>query len=366
MSEISRLLGITNFPIIIAHGKEIGLLPSPGSDTECGMDPVTHLTAGALAASALRGKAKARLLFPFCLLAVWLPDADQIFGSTAEDYLVNHRGLTHSVLFAPVLALLPVIIFLPLLRKLGFRILYAISLFLALTHIFQDWITSYGTQLFAPLTNARYALSSVFIIDPFLTLPALAVLFFSFFKGVKGRRLAALGLAFMIAYPLASWGVKRVGHEMAPGLMAAEGIEFESFELTTDAFSPLYWKLIVHHGDRIGMVGLRVLPPSIYDMEWHDRPDAELLQDLARQDGFFATWEWFAGYPAMDVVQNAGGDKRVVFKDLRFGIKSPPALKIIGGDRSPFSITAWIGPKGELMRFEYNRPSGRDAQRVPN
>jgi inner membrane protein len=330
------------------------------------MDPVTHITAGALAASSLRGIAGAGLIFPLCLLAAWLPDIDQLFGSGAEDYLINHRGLTHSLLFAPLTAAVPALLALWPARKPSALRLYLISLGLVLVHIYQDWVTSYGTQLLAPLTDARYGLSSVFIIDPFLTLPALAAFFASLFMGVRGRRLAALGLAFMIAYPLAALGVKSVAHEMAPGLMSANGITYESYELTTDAFSPMYWKLIVRNGDDVGMAGLRVLPPGMFNMEWHQKADSGLLADLARQESFFAVWQWFAGYPVMDVRPLEDGGRRVVFRDLRFGIKSPPALRIVDGDRAPFSIVARIGPDGGLAGFEYNRPSGKDAQRVPN
>ena len=330
------------------------------------MDPVTHLTAGALAASALRHKARKLLVFPFCLLAVWLADGDQLFGSSAQDYLVNHRGLTHSLIFAPIMALLPALIFAPFMKRLGFKALYMVSLALALIHIYQDWITSYGTQLFAPFTDARYGLSSVFIIDPFMTLTALALFAVSLFRGERGRRIAVWGLIFMIAYPLAAWGVKRAAHVTAPELLAEASVEYDSYELTTDAFSPLYWKLIVRDGDKIGMAGIRVLPPELFALDWHKSADTALLEVLAAQEDFFATWKWFAGYPAMDTTPLPGGGRKVVFKDLRFGIKSPPALKIVDGDRAPFSLTAWIGPGGKLERYSYNRPSGSDAQRVPN
>jgi hypothetical protein len=114
------------------------------------------------------------------------------------------------------------------------------------------------------------------------------------------------------------------------------------------------------------MAGVRVLPPELFDLDWHKKADPELLDDLAAQEDFFATWKWFAGYPAMDAAPLPGGGRKIVFKDLRFGIKSPPALKIVDGDRAPFSLTAWIGAGGKLEKYSYDRPSGRDAQRVPN
>jgi len=330
------------------------------------MDPITHLSAGALTASAMRGQAKAKLLYPFALVAAWLPDGDQFFASGGEDYLVNHRAITHSVVFAPLLALIPMILFWPLTKRLGAGRVFAVSLGLTLTHIFLDWITSYGTQLFSPFTNARYGLSSVFIIDPFYTLPILALFTASLFMKIRGRQLAVLGLALLIAYPFATWGVKQGAARMAPALMAGQGIEHDGFEVTTDAFSPQYWKLIIYQGDKIGMAGIRMLPPELYALEWHKQADPELLAALAAQEPFFETWHWFAGYPAMDIFADGDGGKRVLFKDLRFGIKSPPALRVIGGERMPFSLTAWLDAGGALTRYLYNPPSGRDAERVPH
>lgn len=330
------------------------------------MDPITHISAGALAASALRDKASAKLLYPFCLVAAWLPDGDQFFASGGEDYLVNHRAITHSIVFAPLLALIPVILFWPLIKRLGATRIFLVSLGLTLTHVYLDWITSYGTQLLSPFTNARYSLSSVFIIDPFLTLPVLVMFTASLFMGLRGKRLAVWGLAFLIAYPVASWGVKQGAARMTPALMTAQGVAYDSFELTTDAFSPMYWKLIIRGGDNIGMAGIRMVPPDLFALEWHDKADPELMDALAAQEPFFATWRWFAGYPAMDVFDNGDGGKRVLFKDLRFGIKSPPALRIIGGERMPFSLTAWIDASGTLTDYLYNPPSGRDAERVPH
>jgi inner membrane protein len=47
----------------------------------------------------------------------------------------------------------------------GWRALYGVSMLGIGTHIAGDWITSYGTMVLAPISDARVALGTTFIID---------------------------------------------------------------------------------------------------------------------------------------------------------------------------------------------------------
>jgi len=50
-------------------------------------------------------------------------------------------------------------------RAGGWKALYLLSLGAILIHIAGDWITQFGTMLLAPLSDARFGLGAVFIID---------------------------------------------------------------------------------------------------------------------------------------------------------------------------------------------------------
>ena len=127
------------------------------------MDPITHITSGALAGQAFRDRFPGRTGLGFCILAGWIPDMDNLIALTGdpEIYLLHHRGVTHSFLGGLALAALLVGAFrlfkksFPLLR--GFCVAYGC---IAL-HIVLDLVTSYGTQIIAPLSDARFAISSV-------------------------------------------------------------------------------------------------------------------------------------------------------------------------------------------------------------
>ena len=97
---------------------------------------------------------------------------------------LSHRGISHSVLMAPVIALPIAAVWWwvrgAVLRRRrrraieadrepprieGFWMLYACLAAALLSHAPLDWCTSYGTQIFAPLTDRRYAIDAIGIID---------------------------------------------------------------------------------------------------------------------------------------------------------------------------------------------------------
>ncbi|MDY7001784.1 MAG: metal-dependent hydrolase, partial [Thermodesulfobacteriota bacterium] len=224
------------------------------------MDPITHLTSGALAGQALRGSIPSRLVLPFCALAAWIPDVDNLMGFGPEAYLIHHRGVTHSIFGGLILALIMAGIFRLISKNFSFAKAFVIAYALILVHIYLDLITSFGTQILAPFSRTRFALSSVFILDPFLTLPGLLIFVLSLFLKVRRRQAAVLGLAFMLIYPLAGLGVKHVVKTSLADRLARENISYEKLDVTTALFSPFYWKVVLDDGQSLGMATISLVP----------------------------------------------------------------------------------------------------------
>lgn len=120
------------------------------------MDIFTHITAGAIGAQAIRRPRRDRYLLLFCILAATLPDIDNFIGFWGQKfYMIHHRGLTHSFIGGILLVAIFVGIFKLFVKPFPFkRGLLLAYLFIAL-HIFLDLITSYGTQIFSPLSRTR-------------------------------------------------------------------------------------------------------------------------------------------------------------------------------------------------------------------
>jgi inner membrane protein len=328
------------------------------------MDPVTHLVSGALAGRIARDRLGTRAAYGLCLLAAWLPDVDNFVGLGPEAYLRHHRGITHSLVGIVAQALLLAAVF----RLFGkaFTPLKTFCLALALLagHLWLDMITTFGTQLLAPFSDARLAWGSVFIIDPFLTLSALTLLGLALRRGARGapgRRLAAAGLALLVAYPLACHGVRTAVASAMPRVLAAQGLADRPFEVSPDALSPLFWKVTVQDGGRWLVGSTTALPAAGRPLEFDafTRADPALLERLGRRASLFATWVWFAHAPAMEPAplppQGAppGGGHAVRFLDVRFHSASPVLRGLAGLRDIPFAVTAVFDPTGALERVLY-------------
>jgi inner membrane protein len=116
-----------------------------------------------------------------------LPDLDFIYSSITHnklDYLLQHRGHTHTVLGALVIATLTIVVcrawlkyrgLQPSLRDLG--VLLGVALFAPLLHIAMDFTNSYGVHPFWPLHNEWLYGDAVFIVEPLLWVAAAPLVF---------------------------------------------------------------------------------------------------------------------------------------------------------------------------------------------
>lgn len=100
-------------------------------------------------------------------LACAAPDLDFVAGFAGPvSYLLNHRGVTHSLILLPLWALALSWLLAKIVREPGgWRPLYGITAMAIGAHIAGDLITSYGTMILAPFSDWRAAIGTTFIID---------------------------------------------------------------------------------------------------------------------------------------------------------------------------------------------------------
>jgi inner membrane protein len=175
------------------------------------MDSLTHallgLTLGALRRpDAPKGEPLTptdRAVLVAAVLAAELPDLDYLWpaGDPVLRMLKAHRGLSHSLFAAPVVALAAAIVAKAFFRQARFRPLYLVSLAsVLLAHLLADTWTGWGTRLFLPLTRLRAALDWMMVIDPWFTLPLLAGAVVAVRRRAEFRRWLLLGGAVAAAY----------------------------------------------------------------------------------------------------------------------------------------------------------------------
>src|SRR5262245_37799553 len=161
------------------------------------MENLAHSLCGAALARTRLGRLH-RLAPVSLLVAANLPDVDVVSGLFGrQSYLLHHRGFTHSVLGALLLALLLAGVMRFLERKRvdaprRWRAYLLPALIGVATHPLLDLLHNYGLRPWLPFSDARYFGDLVFIVDPWLCL---------IFGGVAllaGRRSPTVDFAFSV------------------------------------------------------------------------------------------------------------------------------------------------------------------------
>ncbi|MFZ7102251.1 MAG: metal-dependent hydrolase [Peptococcaceae bacterium] len=103
------------------------------------------------------------------IISSQLPDLDVLIGSRGKTaYLKHHRGFSHSLFLAPLLAGFTawgVKLFFP---QTDYGLLFLISFLSLGLHLFLDLLNAYGTKLLWPFSQHRFALDILMIIDPLI------------------------------------------------------------------------------------------------------------------------------------------------------------------------------------------------------
>ena len=329
------------------------------------MDTLTHALSGALLARATAPRDASPRSIPRRVAAGFFacaaPDLDFLIGFLGPvEYLLHHRGVTHSLLVMPLWALPLAWVLAKLLREPGgWRSLYGVSVLSIGAHIAGDWITSFGTMVLAPLSDWRAGIGTTFIIDLWFSGIILAGLLASavVFRSKAPSRLA---LAVLVGYV----GFQAVLKDRAIefGLHYAQDRGLSGADITAHPrpVSPFNWTVFVsdpreHHYAHVNLVretprDFRPGDGFVAKLDAPYRPRAMAQWERRSRYGESETvrqaWEspalaffrWFAERPAFDGMGE--GSTCVWFLDLRF-----------------------INPGRELVPFRFG--ACRDSQGAP-
>jgi inner membrane protein len=351
------------------------------------MDTLTHALSGALLARATASRSPARNAAPMGqrvavgLVAAAFPDIDYLASFFSPlNYLLHHRGITHSLVLLPLWALLlAVLAALAFRRRLEWRPYYGAAALGLAAHIAGDLITSYGTIVFAPVSDARYAWSTTFIIDLWFSGIVLAGLVLSLFW--RRSRIPAVAASALLAAYVGFQAVLRTqAIEVGERYAQAAGLRDAEVDAQPGAVSPFNWAVYVRNGGEyhhayINLARRSRLPEPGPQSGFFERlsapfhPPGEAVWRTASmlgstpQEATLAreAWaqpsldffRWFAQYPALYRIDRSNPSQCVWFYDLRF--YRP------GMDRLPFRYGVCRENGGPWERFQLVG----DHERVP-
>ena len=355
------------------------------------MDNITHTLSGLLIGAALPAEPGDLRALPlkaraaFCAVVTNLPDLDLLFGGGSDPFLALnlHRGITHSFLMAPLWgASIGLLAYLALGRRHRPVELVLLATAAFALHATLDLLTSYGTQVFAPISNQAHALPLLFIFDPLLwaLLGAGAVLMWlrSSVTVARGALVAFTGyVALCGAFMLRAEQLAM--HEADSRGLARSVLVFPQ------PLSPTHWKLVVVDDDRYhsayaNVLGLGPRAAPAKDASrlvrvWNAYQPSDALKWTRREQygadpmmrGFarfafsreeLAEFRRFALLPHLYAVTNRGPDAGCGwFTDLRFEIK---------GVDNPFTVGMCHGPvAGKLSKSQGWSLETSDAPPAP-
>lgn len=266
-----------------------------------------------------------------------LPDLDVLidYGDPIAQ-MINHRGFSHSLFVLTGLAF-----FLAWLAKrfrlhrdgqdYG-RLLLTIWLIL-FTHPLLDAFTSYGTQLWWPLRPTPASWSSIFIIDPFYTLPLLVGVLVALVVGPSPAVSRALGVLLLVGvgYLGASQAAKHWAEGRVTALLAEQGRQPVALFSVPQPFNIVLWRVVARMDDGTyveavtGMLDDR--PPEFIEFPSND----ELGQALQPRDSLEGLHWFTGGWLRYDDI-----DGQLVASDLRMGIGTGHySFRFLIGERDP-------------------------------
>jgi inner membrane protein len=269
------------------------------------MDTITHALTGAVIGYAGFRQRGGRAALWTAIAASEFPDIDIMMAwGGCETYLHYHRSFTHSALLLPFWAALVAVAFWGVSGQKNFRLLYAASGVSMASHLFLDWITNYGTELLWPLSDARLALSWVFIVDVYVWAALAAGLVAAIVtqRAVVARAtLVAVGTYFLFC-----------GASRTVSLHHARAVAPRSARL--DAFpqpmNPLAWTILRDDGNAIHWIacGRNDTFVQFHDDEMLPKAEATEAVKLFR---------WFAAFPLVEKLEE-NGHTVLRYRDLRF------------------------------------------------
>ncbi len=99
------------------------------------------------------------------MIAAEIPDIESFTFVDQAAYLTWHRGITHSFLFAPVMALTAVGLVWLFYRSIPWKKAYPLALLAVIAHISADLLNTWGTGIWEPISQGRYSLGILPIVD---------------------------------------------------------------------------------------------------------------------------------------------------------------------------------------------------------
>jgi inner membrane protein len=262
-----------------------------------------------------------------CVLAAELPDLDNLLP--AENPVVHalqaHRGLSHALIFTPVIAAAATLGAKALFRPARAGPVFGFSLLSVLfAHLLADLWTGWGTRVLLPFSRERWTLDWTMVVDPWVTLPLLAGALWAWRRRRRWRRALGLGLVGTAAYLGLRVSLQALLHHRVRGTWPGA----EQVQVFPAWLSLTTWRyVVVLPGEYVtGTVALGA--PPLEQRRW-PRPGPEAVPASARNLPTVREALAWARFPLVTPGPRPGGGTELRIGDLRYHLGGEPTLQFI-------------------------------------
>ncbi len=285
------------------------------------MDSLTHLVLGAAIGEATLGKKIGRRAMLWGAVADTIPDLD-VFASpcfTDAQQLMVHRGFTHSFLFVVLMSPLLGWLFSKWFKKAevswkSWTWLFFLGMF---THVLLDSLTSYGTGWFEPFSSYRVSFNTIFVADPFYTIPFLVCVLVALIKkngSPERRKWNKAGLWISSLYLVFTIINHNYIHHVMESSFKEKNLTADEFTVTPTALNNFLW-MAYSHDDKGAYIGYYSIFDKSKDIDFnrYERNDS-LLKPFENDESVKILKQFSKGNYIVTKEEGA-----VCFNDIRFG-----------------------------------------------
>ena len=325
------------------------------------MDSLTQAALGATVAYAVAGKTLGSRSLVYGAILGSLPDLDVLVPyEDAVDNFTFHRSWSHSFLTLSAFSLVLFALSKHWWKRHGVSAARAfLMLWLCLvTHPLLDSFTVYGTQVWWPLSTYPVGWGSIFIIDPFYTIPLLIALVCIIKRDRKAkqnqrtfvyhRKTIYAGLLVSTGYLLATIGLQSYVSRQAIAALHADGIEHNSYAVLPTP-GMLLWR-VVARDENTYLEGFHSLlkPQRKLQFERFDTHES-LLDPINNETAVVRLRNFTKGLYA-----TAAEEDYVLISDLRMGIEAQYVFRFRVARIDPVTGAITALKPTQLQRFQPN------------
>jgi inner membrane protein len=305
------------------------------------LDSLTHIALGACMGEAFAGKTLGRKAMVWGIIAQSIPDIDFISASwlNTTSSLLAHRGFTHSILFAIVVALIMATLANRWHRPHNISFKRWLLFFSAVIvgHIFIDAFNNYGVGWFEPFSHYRISFNAIYVADPFFSAaPGIALVMLLLLKQKTPKRKFwwKFGLYISAVYLVYCIINKTIINDDVKKEFAAQHIPYEKYFTTPAPLQNWLW-FVVSGDDSNYYVGYRSVFDGTKNLSLTKFPrNIALLDSIKNRKDVQQLVRFSQGFYTVEKKQDT-----LMFNDLRFG-----------------QIVGWQNPNEEFAFHYYLHP----------